>query len=100
LAEAARALIAINDGIVKLHQAGFQFPSDSQLRLGVAAIIQTWAHRLPRSWHDQLRDGLRFLAPHERKTAVEYWSQIQASIDNQILQRLGKPEAARVREDA
>jgi hypothetical protein len=92
LAEAANALIAINDGIAKLHQAGFAFPSDSQLRLGVAAIIQTWAHRLPRSWHDQLRDGFEFLAPGRRQTAVEYWAQIQASIDNQINQRLDKTE--------
>jgi hypothetical protein len=92
LAEAANALIAINDGVAKLHQAGFAFPSDSQLRLGVAAIIQTWAHRLPRSWHDQLRDGFEFLAPGRRQTAVEYWGQIQASIDNQINQRLDKTE--------
>jgi hypothetical protein len=92
LAEAANALIAINDGIAKLHQAGFAFPSDSQLRLGVAAIIQSWAHRLPRSWHDQLRDGFEFLAPGRRQTAVEYWGQIQASIDNQITQRLGEAE--------
>src|ERR1700737_1248005 len=33
LAAAANALIAINDGITKLHQAGFAFPSDSHLRL-------------------------------------------------------------------
>jgi ABC-type transporter Mla subunit MlaD len=92
LAEAANALIAINDGIAKLHQAGFAFPSDSQLRLGVAAILQSWAHRLPRSWHDQLRDGFEFLAPGRRQTAVEYWAQIQASIDNQINQRLDKTE--------
>jgi hypothetical protein len=36
LAEAARALIAIHDGIAKLHQAGFQFPSDNQ--------VQAWHH--------------------------------------------------------
>jgi hypothetical protein len=100
LAEAANALIAIHDGIVKLHQAGFQFPSDSQLRLGVAAIIQTWAHRLPRSWHDQLRDGFEFLPPGRRQTASEYWAAISPSLNNQITQHLGKPESARVREDA
>jgi hypothetical protein len=98
LEEAARALIAINDGSAKLHAAGFAFPSDQQLRLGIAAIIQTWAHSLPRSWHQELRDGLRFLAPHERKTAVSYWAQIEASIDRQITERLG--EAERTDEEA
>jgi hypothetical protein len=92
LAEAANALIAINDGIAKLHQAGFAFPSDSQLRLGVAAIIQTWAHRLPRSWHDQLRDGFEFLAPGRRQTAVGYWKAIEPSLQNAIGQRLGEAE--------
>lgn len=33
LEEAANALIAINDGITKLHQAGFAFPTDNQARL-------------------------------------------------------------------
>jgi hypothetical protein len=97
LAEAANALIAIHDGVQKLHAAGFQFPSDSQLRLGVATILQTWAHRLPRSWHDQLRDGFEFLAPGRRQTAVEYWAKIQASIDNQINQRLDKTEQPKER---
>jgi hypothetical protein len=92
LEEAANALTAINDGVAQLHAAGFQFPSDSQLRLGVAAILQTWAHRLPRSWHDQLRDGFEFLAPGRRQTAAEYWAQIQASIDGQITQRAGGTE--------
>jgi hypothetical protein len=95
LAEAANALIAIDDGIAKLHQAGFQFPSDSQLRLNICAIIETWAMRLPKHFHNQLRDGVRFLAPHERKTGVQYWAQIQASIDNQITQRLDKTEQSK-----
>jgi hypothetical protein len=95
LAEAANALVAIHDGVQKLHQAGFQFPSDSQLRLGVAAIIQSWTHRLPKHFHDQLRDGFEFLAPGRRQTAVEYWRAIEPSLNNQITQRLGeKREAA------
>jgi hypothetical protein len=90
LAEAANALVAINDGVQKLHQAGFTFPSDAQVRLAVAAIIQSWAHRLPKHFHDQLRDGLEFLEPGRRQTAGEYWAKIQASIGNQITQRLGE----------
>jgi DNA repair exonuclease SbcCD ATPase subunit len=92
LTEAARALIAIHDGIAKLHQAGFAFPSEAQLRLGIAAIIQTWAHNLPRSWHDQLRDGMQFLPPHQRKTAISYWAAIEPSLQNAIRQRLGEAE--------
>jgi hypothetical protein len=92
LAEAARALIAISGGFEELRKMGFASPSDAQVRLGIATVIQTWAHNLPRSWHDHLRDGIRFLAPHERKTADAYWAQVRASIDNQINQRLDKTE--------
>jgi hypothetical protein len=93
LEEAARGLIAIYDGIAKLHAAGFVFPSDAQLRLGIAAIIQTWAHRLPRSLHNELRDGMRFLAPHERKTAVSYWDAIEVGLQNAIRQTTGESPA-------
>jgi hypothetical protein len=100
LTEAARALIAIHDGIAKLHAAGFSFPSDAQLRLGITTVLQSWAHGLPRSLHDQLRDGFEFLAPGRRQTASEYWAAISPSLNNQITQRLSEPEAVRVREDA
>ena len=86
------ALIAIHDGIAKLHAAGFSFPSDAQLRLGIAAVLQTWAHRLPRSLHDQLRDGFEFLAPGRRQTAVEYWRAIEVSLNNSIRQATGEAE--------
>jgi hypothetical protein len=92
LVEAARALIAIHDGIAKLHAAGFSFPSDAQLRLGITAVLQTWAHRLPRSLHDQLRDGFEFLAPGRRQTAVEYWRAIEVSLNNSIRQATGEAE--------
>jgi hypothetical protein len=92
LAEAARALVAIHDGVAKLHAAGFASPSDAQLRLGIAAIIQTWAQRLPRSFHDQLRDGLQFLAPHERKSAVQYWTAVEPALQNTIRQAAGEPQ--------
>jgi hypothetical protein len=97
LTEAARALVAIHDGIAKLHAGGFSFPSDNQVRIGLAEVIETWAHQLPRSLHNQLRDGVRFLQPHMRKTAAQYWTQLHAGIDNQIT---GKIETARVKEDA
>ena len=100
LAEAANALIAINDGIQKLHGLGFASPTDNQARLNICAIIETWAMRLPKHFHNQLRDGVRFLAPHERKTGVQYWTAIELSLQNQIAQRLGKTEPARVKEEA
>jgi hypothetical protein len=92
LAEAARALIAINDGFEELRKMGFASPTPDMVRLNICAIIQTWGQRLPKHWHNELRDGFRFLAPHERKTAEAYWAQVQASIDNQINQRLDKTE--------
>jgi hypothetical protein len=84
LAEAANALIAIHDGFAKLHAAGFSFPSDNQARIGLAEVIETWAHQLPRSLHNQLRDGVRFLQPRMRKTAVQYWTAIEATLNNSI----------------
>jgi len=98
LTEAARALVAIHDGIAKLHAAGFAFPSDAQLRLGLTTVLQSWAHGLPRSLHDHLRDGFEFLAPGRRQSASEYWAAISPSLNNQITQRL--PEAAREKENA
>jgi hypothetical protein len=92
LTEAARALVAIYDGVSQLHAAGFAFPSDAQLRLGICAVIQTWAHRLPRSIHDQLRDGFEFLAPGRRQSAAEYWRAIEPSLSNSIRQATGEAE--------
>jgi hypothetical protein len=100
LEEAGNALIAINDGIQQLHGLGFASPTDNQARLNICAIIETWAMRLPKHFHNQLRDGVRFLAPHERKTGVQYWTAIELSLQNQIAQRLGKTEPARVKEEA
>jgi hypothetical protein len=84
LAEAANALIAIHDGVAQLHAAGFAFPSDNQIRINLAEVIETWAHSLPRSLHNQLRDGVRFLPPGTRKSAAQYWTAIEATLNNSI----------------
>jgi hypothetical protein len=89
LNEAVRALIAIDNGFAQLRQSGFVI-SDTADRIGITAIIQSWAHRIPRRWHEQLRDNFQFLAPGARRTATEHWTQMRASIDNQITQRLDK----------
>jgi hypothetical protein len=63
--------------------------------------IQTWAHRLPRSWHDAIRnDGLAFLPPQDRKTFGQYWAQVQASLGNAIRQRLDNTPSTKAKEPA
>jgi hypothetical protein len=84
LALAARGLLAIHEGVAQLHAAGFSFPSDSQVRINLAEVIETWAHSLPRSLHNQLRDGVRFLQPGARKSAAQYWAAIEATLNNSI----------------
>jgi hypothetical protein len=91
LDEAVRALIAIDNGFAQLRQSGFVI-SDTADRIGITAIIQSWAHRIPRRWHEQLRDNFQFLAPGARRTATEHWTRMRASIDGQITQRLGAAE--------
>jgi hypothetical protein len=91
LTEAARALIAIDDGFGKLRVLGFG-PSDAMVRLNIVAVIQTWAMKLPKHFHNELRDGFRFLAPHERKTAEQYWKAIELSLSNSIRQAAGEPQ--------
>jgi hypothetical protein len=91
LSEAVRALTAIDNGFAQLRQSGFVI-SDTADRIGITAIIQSWAHRIPRRWHEQLRDNFEFLAPGARRTATEHWTRMRASIDGQITQRLGEAE--------
>jgi hypothetical protein len=91
LNEAARALIAIDTGFAQLRRAGVVI-SDTQDRIGITTIIQSWAHRIPRRWHEQLRDNFQFLAPGARRTAVEHWRAIQLSFDRQAA---GEPPAAK-----
>jgi hypothetical protein len=102
LEAAAKALIAIERGVTELHELGFTSPSHTQLRLGVVQAIQSWAHKLPRSWHEHLRDGLAFLPPQERKTFTQYWSAVASSLGNAIRQRIGNAPAtsAKARETA
>jgi hypothetical protein len=91
LNEAVRALIAIDNGFAQLRQSGFVI-SDTADRIGITAIIQSWAHRIPRRWHEQLRDNFEFLAPGARRTATEHWTRMRASIDGQITKRLGEAD--------
>jgi hypothetical protein len=89
-------LLAIEMGFAQLREHGVAHPTDVQVRLGVVTCIHTWAMQMPKNWHSELRDGMRFLAPHERRDFSSYWRAIEPSINNQITQT----EPARVREDA
>jgi hypothetical protein len=91
LALAARGLLAIYDGVAKLHAAGFTFPSNDQVRINLAEVIETWAHSLPRSLHNQLRDGVRFLPPGTRKSASQFWAAIEATLNNSITGAVDAP---------
>jgi hypothetical protein len=86
LAEAATALLALEKGFAQLRALGIG-PSDTQVRLNVTRGLEAWAHRLPRSWHEHLRDGLKFLAPHERQTFSQYGRAVEVSLRNAIGQR-------------
>jgi hypothetical protein len=92
LKDAADALVAISRGTDELRRKGFTVPSDIMLRIAIVAIIETWAHRLPPSWHNALRDEFRYLAPAQRKTALQYWEAILPSLSNSIRQRTGEAE--------
>jgi hypothetical protein len=92
LAAALEGLVAFERGVAELNQKGIPHPSASQLRLGICAVIQTWAQGLPKHIHNELRDGMSFLAPHERKTAASYFAQVEPSLRSAIKQRLGDAE--------
>jgi hypothetical protein len=94
------ALIAIDHEIAKLHELGCAFPSHQQLRLGVVTAITTELQRLPRTWFNELAGGLRYLAPNQRRSLAQYWAVIEASINNQINQRLDKTEQPKQKERA
>jgi hypothetical protein len=92
LAAALKGLIAIERGVTELHQKGVAFPTDIQLRLGIVAALGTWMQQLPRIWYSEIRDGLRYLSPAEKKTFSAYWSAISPSLQNTIRQRTGEAE--------
>jgi hypothetical protein len=67
-------------------------PSDVQVRLNIVACINTWGMQMPRNWYSELRDGMRFLAPHERRDFSTYWRAIEPSLQTAIHQATGEAE--------
>jgi hypothetical protein len=92
LAAALRGLIALDRGVVELHQKGIGFPSDIQLRLGIVAVLGTWLQQLPKMWFNEISGGVPFRAPAQRKSAISYWTQIEPSLRNAIRQVTGEAE--------
>jgi hypothetical protein len=89
---AVDGLLAIESGFAQLRELGIKHPDDALVRLNVVACINTWGMRMPRNWYSELRDGMRFLAPHERKTFDAYWKAIEPMLQNTIRQRLGEEQ--------
>jgi hypothetical protein len=92
LTGASKGLLAIDAALPELHALGFPSPSHQQLRLAVVTAIATFVQKLPQSWGDEIRGGLRYPAPYERRGLAEYWTKVQLSLDKQIAKRLGDAE--------
>jgi len=90
LALALDALKAADGRIEELHARGFAFPTAIQVRTSALFALQTYLMALPKYWWNELsHGGLRFLAPHERRSFQHFWSQMAGSIGREIGQRLG-----------
>jgi hypothetical protein len=90
LAAAAKGLLALETGFAQLREYGIKHPTDVQkhptdvqVRLGVVTCINTWGMQMPRNWHSELRDGMRYLAPAERKTFEAYFKAIEPMLQRQ-----------------
>jgi hypothetical protein len=92
LVAALQGLIAFEKGVAELHQKGVEFPTGTQLRLGVVAVLGTWLQQLPPVWWNEISAGMRFRGPLERKTASSYFKQLEPSLRTAIKQRLGDAE--------
>jgi len=91
LALALDALKAADGRIEELHARGFAFPTAIQVRTSALFALQTYFMALPKYWFNELsHGGLRFLAPHERRSFQQFWSQMATSIGREIAQRLGE----------
>ena len=89
--QAMDALVAADKRIAELHQLGFQYPTSVQLRANIMYALETCLMALPKYLCDELaRSGVRFLAPHQRRTFSQFWSQMSANLGREIANRLGE----------
>jgi hypothetical protein len=85
------ALKAADARIEELHVRGFAFPTAIQVRTNALFALQTYLMALPKYWWNELaHGGVRFLAPHERRSLQQCWSKMAGSIGREIAARLGE----------
>jgi len=88
---ALEALKAADARIEELHARGFAFPTAIQVRTNALFAVQSSLMALPKYWWNELsHGGVRFLAPHERRSFQQFWSQMAGSLGREIAQRLGE----------
>jgi len=89
--QAFDALKAADARIEELHRLGFAFPTAVQLRANIIYALETCLMALPKYlWQELSRGGLRFLAPGQRRTFSQFWSQMSSSLGREIAARLGE----------
>src|SRR5262249_46925300 len=89
--EAFDALKAADSRIEELHRLGFAFPTALQVRANVIYALETCLMSLPKYlWNELSHHSLRFLAPGQRRTFSQFWSQMSASLGREIAARLGE----------
>jgi hypothetical protein len=97
LALALDALKAADGRIEELHAKGFAFPTAIQVRTSALFALQTYFMALPKYWWNELsHGGVRFLAPHERRSFQQFWAQMAKSIGREIAARLGETKQKEV----
>jgi len=91
------ALKAADGRIEELHRLGFAFPTAIQVRTNALFALQTYLMALPKYWWNELSaGGVRFQAPHERRSFQQFWAQMSASLGREIAQRLGESKQKEV----
>src|SRR5262249_1935893 len=95
--QAFDALKAADGRIEELHRLGFAFPTALQIRANVIYALETCLMSLPKYlWNELSRSGVRFLAPGQRRTFSQFWSQMSASLGREIATRLGETKRKEV----
>lgn len=91
LALAFDALKAADGRIEELHRLGFEFPTAIQVRTNALFALQTYLMQLPKYWWNELNHGgVRFLAPHERRTFSQLWARMAEPISRNIDTKLNQ----------
>src|SRR5262249_9445919 len=97
--QALEALNAADGRIEELHRLGFDFPTAVQLRANIIYALETALMSLPKYlWSELSRNTVRYLAPGQRRSFSQFWSDMSAALGREIATRLG--ETNNQKEDA